>query len=251
MVEDITSYRRAGLPDDEVAAAAVAQATILDLTSLMEYLFRRQLATAVARQLTSADDMAEAGETPCGVLFADLVGFTSLSQQLDDAELARLVTRFQAEAHDLVSAHGGRVVKTLGDEVMVICDEAPAAADIALRFVETFAEDELVPQARVGLAWGPVLALQGDYFGPTVNLASRLVSMARPGSVLVSPEAHAELADQEPGRWSRLRPHRVKGIGWVTAWVLRREQPVGGEGQRRPWWRPSAPPGEIPGRDTD
>lgn len=242
MVEDIGRYRNAGLSDDEVAAAAVAQATILDVTSLMEYLFRRQLVTAVARQLTSGEEVPGPEEAPCAVIFADLVGFTSLSQQLDDAELATLVTRFQSEAHELVSANGGRVVKTLGDEVMVIVDDVTAGAEIALRFVEVFAEDELVPQARVGMAWGPVLALQGDYYGPTVNLASRLVSMARPGTVLASPDAHSVLEEAAVGRWSRLRPHRVKGIGWTTAWVLRREQAQAGDGERRPWWKPLLAP---------
>ena len=57
------------------------------------------------------------------MIFADLVGFTTLSEQLEDDELAALVSRFQSVAFDLVAAGGGRVVKTLGDEVMVVCED--------------------------------------------------------------------------------------------------------------------------------
>jgi adenylate cyclase len=160
-----------------------------------------------------------------------MVGFTMLSQQLSEEELAALVSRFEDVAHDTVTARGGRVVKMIGDEVMFVTDTATDAARIALALAEAYADDELLSDVRVALAVGPVLVQDGDFYGPVVNLASRAADIAAPGSVLVSDEFHSTLlAETEPSAGSSvgefafkaLRPRLVKDLGRVQLWALYR-----------------------------
>jgi len=106
--------------------------------------------------------------------------------------LAELVTRFEAGAHDAVTASGGEVVKLIGDEVMYIADTAAQACRVAIALERTFAEVGVTP--RGGVAVGPVLARGGDYYGPVVNAAARLVGLAAPAEVLVTHAVHEEAA---------------------------------------------------------
>ncbi|HWW52304.1 MAG TPA: adenylate/guanylate cyclase domain-containing protein, partial [Acidimicrobiales bacterium] len=84
-------------------------------------------------------------------------------------------------------------------------------------------------------ASGPVLAKDGDYFGPVVNLASRLVSVAYPGTVLVSADTHEALADDARLAWRQIRPRRLKDIGTVPLWAVYRvgDKPPPGASRRR------------------
>ena len=97
---------------------------------------------------------------------------------MTERQLAVMVQRFEALATDIVTAHGGRVIKTVGDEILFVTIDAAPAAAVALDLVETMAEDDLLPDVRVGMAVGPVLSRLGDVFGTTVNRASRLTSVA-------------------------------------------------------------------------
>ena len=155
--------------------------------------------------------------------FADLVGFTALSSTLDDDELADVVDRFTELAYDRVATAGGRVVKTVGDEVMFAIDELGAGVDLAVGLADAYAHDNDLPDVRVGLAWGPALSRDGDLFGATVNLAARIVAIARPRSVVVAPEVHEALAGRPGLVWRAIRPRRLKGIGRVPLWAVRRE----------------------------
>ena len=155
--------------------------------------------------------------------FADMVGFTMLSQHLGDEELAAVVSRFEELAHDTVVALGGRVVKMIGDEAMFVVQTATSAAQIGLSLAEAYADDELLSDVRVALAIGPVLVQDGDFYGPVVNLASRLVGVANPGTVLISDELRSALADEgarirHPGPPVRT----LKDIGRVQVWKLSR-----------------------------
>jgi adenylate cyclase len=156
--------------------------------------------------------------------FADMVGFTVLSQHLGDAELAAVVSRFEELAHDTVVALGGRVVKMIGDEVMFVVQTVTGAAEIGLSLAEAYADDELLSDVRVGLAVGPVLVQDGDFYGPVVNLASRLVGVANPGTVLVSGEFRTALVDEGGQDFDTraLRPRNLKDIGLVQLWKLSR-----------------------------
>jgi class 3 adenylate cyclase len=152
--------------------------------------------------------------------FADLVGFTALSQQLSQAALAEVVARFEELAHDTVARCGGRVVKMIGDEVMFAANDPVEAGLTALSLAEAYADDEQLQDVRVGLAYGPVLAREGDYYGPVVNLASRMVNIARPGSVLVSTSVHDVLAENPAFSFKPLRARYLQGIGRVPLWAL-------------------------------
>jgi adenylate cyclase len=186
------------------------------------WVWRRQVAAAGLRALAlvTANEDASLTRMPLAVGFADLVGFTEFSRELDEVELAALVEGFEATAADIVIDHGARVVKTLGDEVLFTAETATGAADIALRLAEIFAGEE-GPRVRIGLSFGPVLPLLGDYFGTTVNLASRLTSVARPGTVLVDEEMAVALSGRG-GFWLVRIPRKlVRGLGWIQPYALR------------------------------
>lgn len=188
-----------------------------ELERVVGYLFRRHLLDSAARQ--AAWDHAGGGPL-VAVGFADLVGFTSLSEQLSDRETVDLIETFEVLATDLVVGGGGRVIKMIGDEVMFSADP-DRVADIALSLAEAFDSPDL-PSVRVGVACGSVVAQGGDIYGPVVNLASRATLAARPGTVLVSPSLARHL-EGDRRYWVRsIRPHRLKGIGPVRLAVLRR-----------------------------
>ena len=151
---EIETFRQAGSPD--AGAAPVVQARVLEISALLDYLFRRQLLTELTRQLTAhADTTMPPAARRAAVIFADLVGFTAVSEEPEDDELEALVSRFQSVAFDLVATGGGRVVKTLGDGVMVVCDDVDVALAVATGLASSYADEELLPEVRVGLAYGP------------------------------------------------------------------------------------------------
>ena len=205
-----------------------------DLEPLIVYAWRRHLAATVGRVVADAaiaeeDDASTAVRT---VGFADLVSFTRVVRRLSERELAALVQRFEAIASDLVSAHGGRVVKTVGDEVMFVAWPPAAGAAIALDIAATMGEDDLLPEVRVGVSTGPVVARLGDIFGTTVNRASRLTAVAQPGAVLVDDTtAVALIQAQVPGiSLEEKRRRGLRGLGPVTPWLLTRQplpEPLG------------------------
>ncbi|MCA2190115.1 adenylate/guanylate cyclase domain-containing protein [Nonomuraea cavernae] len=184
---------------------------------VLVHVWRTQLAAAGTRLLTMADSQAEAVPTRLllAVGFADLVSFTRRSSELTERELAELVEGFEARAADVVAAHGARLVKTLGDEVLFTAPTPAQAAAIALDLVEA---DEL----RIGIAYGPVLPLLGDVFGTTVNLAARLTSIARPGAIVVDTGMAEDLGDRPEFEVRRLRRRPARGLGVVQPHVLRR-----------------------------
>ena len=187
---------------------------------LFAYTHLRQL-QAVAKRATFVAEEGGSGLS-LAVGFADLVGFTVLSQQLDEHELAQVVDHFESVSYDTVAEHGGRIVKMIGDEVMFVADEPAAAARIGLALSESYGESDAVTDVRVSVACGPVLAHEGDYFGPVVNLASRIVNIAYAGSVLVTDDLYGQLRDADEFGWKPIRPRRLKGIGTVPLWALTR-----------------------------
>jgi adenylate cyclase len=211
----------AELTDEQIVVSASALLPIVP--SVLTATWRRHLQAAIRRRLS----IAEAGQgQPVVVGFADLVGFTALSQQVGDDELAAIVDQFEQLAFDVVTANGGRVVKMIGDEVMFTVDSPVAAAEIGLTLAEgTRGADEL-SDLRVGMAQGPVLEREGDLYGPVVNLASRITAIAFPGSIVVSESLRDQLADRQEYRLRSMRPRYLKDIGRVPLWVLRRAAPA-------------------------
>jgi len=130
----------------------------------------------------------------CGIGFADLTGFTTLTQILTPTELLDLLVEFGGTVSDLVHADGGRVVKFIGDEVMWVTSTPELLVKVAMDLVEHSRAREAGLQVRAGLGYGSVLAIGGDYFGNPVNLAARLVGAAAPGQILASNDVRDELA---------------------------------------------------------
>jgi class 3 adenylate cyclase len=160
----------------------------------------------------------------CGVGFADLSGFTALTQTLTPAELSAMLSEFGATVSDVVHADGGRVVKFLGDAVMWVSPQPERLAQAALDLVDHPRARQAGIEVRAGLSYGPILALSGDYFGNAVNLAARLVAAAAPGQILAAAEVQ-ELLPQWPA--ARQEPLQLKGFDApVVAYELGRAGPA-------------------------
>jgi adenylate cyclase len=224
--------RTRGMPDPATARAAAAKLADIadDLEPLLVYAWRRHLSAAISRMVTDAEPIEEQPGVVRSVGFADLVSFTRLVRRLSERELARVVQRFEVLASDVVTAHGGRVIKTVGDEVLFAAGDAASAAAIALDLVEAMAEDDVLPDVRVGMASGRVVSRLGDVFGTTVNRASRLTAVARPRTVLVDDAIAASLVSTSGFEMSALRRRTLRGIGPVTPWVLLRADKAGRRG---------------------
>jgi len=191
------------------------------MEDLLLYTWRRHLAAVTTR----LNEAAGEGETPHQTLavgFADLVSFTRLSRRLELADLADLVDSFETIASDIVAAYHGRLVKTLGDEVLFVAEDPVAATEIALQLVERLGAHPEIPDIRVGMAYGEVLGRLGDVFGTTVNLASRLTSIAAPGTIVIDRTLREQIEENPAYRVSALRRRPVRGLGLVDASRLRR-----------------------------
>lgn len=212
--------REDAVPDGVALDELVARIATLapSLEHVLGYVWRRHLLSALRRR--SATPSASDSDLTVG--FADLVGFTAASQALAPHELTAVVERFEAIVYEHVPERGGRVIKMIGDEVMIAVDDPPHAADIAVALVEACARDRLVPDVRVGLASGNTIAWEGDLYGPTVNLASRLVNLARPATVLVDDAVGRRVQDDPRFAVKRLKPVPLRGVGRMRPWVLRR-----------------------------
>jgi class 3 adenylate cyclase len=160
----------------------------------------------------------ESESVVCGIGFADLSGFTALTQQLTPVELSSLLNEFSATVSDVVHADGGRVVKFIGDEVMWVSSTPERLARAAVDLVDHPKAREAQMLVRAGLDYGTVLAVGGDYFGNAVNRAARLVAAAEPGQILAS----AAVCDELP-EWPAVlqEPLTLKGFDEpVTAYDL-------------------------------
>lgn len=196
-----------------------------DLEALVVYTWRRQLAAAVSRLSTDRDEPEDPVSAVVTVGFADLVSYTRLTHRLDQRELGILVQRFEGLASDVITGGGGRVVKTVGDEVLFTADDATSGAAIALELSEQMAVDDVVPDVRIGLAHGQVLRSLGDVYGVTVNLASRLTGLAQPGTVVTDPDTGRLLSDQTDLVLVPQRRRLVRDFGALQPLLVARAGP--------------------------
>jgi len=140
-----------------------------------------------------ATAIADGVDTPVMAIgFADLVGSTSHAERSSLVELNTALQRFEVTSSDIVSAHGGRIVKFIGDEVMFRAHDAETAVAIALELSSAIEADAELPPLRSGVNYGMVLSREGDYYGPTVNLAARIAKLAPVNGVVV-PQAIADV----------------------------------------------------------
>lgn len=216
--------------DPHAALPDLVADVVPGIEALQSYVWRRHLAGAANRLLTDASGLGES-QTAMSVCFVDIVGYTAASKSLDERGLVAWLEGFEQEVTAVVVDHGGRVIKNIGDEVLLTVDDAAAAVEIALALTARGEdEDDPFPRVRAGVAYGVVVRRLGDVFGPTVNIAARLTSLARPGTVVTDAGTHAALVDEdaadtdgeEPGlRWRRLRRTSVKGYSKLEAWRVR------------------------------
>jgi len=204
---------------------AVIEQYVDELEGLLVYVWRRQLAATLRRLSDDESDGDPTAASELTVGFADLVSYTKLTHDLPQSELGVLVQRFEGLASDVVAAGGGRVVKTIGDEVLFTADDPLAGAIIALTISEHMAVDDVVPDVRVGLAHGQVLRRLGDVYGTTVNLASRLTALAQPGTVVTDPATAAALASHPDLVLVPQRRRQVRGFGPLQPLLIARADP--------------------------
>ena len=192
---------------------------------LIVYAWRRHLAAAVGRVEALGAGDSDLHTVTVSVGFADLVRFTHVSNGIDEDRIADLVEDFESACADIVTAGGGRVIKTLGDSVLFIVSGPRRAVDIASEVVSRIGGDESLPDVHVGMATGPVVMRLGDVFGPPVNLASRLTGIARRNRVLCD-AATAEAVREVAGYAARpMSAREIRGFGTLQPISIRRVDP--------------------------
>jgi len=228
-VEALVEHMTKRFDLDDTSARLLVLDRLPDLAPVLEtqlrHAWRRQLA-AVAARFTVEFSEARAGDVadsqalplPRAVGFADIVSFTKRTAGLGSSELAEFVQLFETRARDIITAAGGRVVKTIGDAVLYVADDVATGAKVALGLAgegERSGAGAEVPPVRVSLVWGRVLSRFGDVFGPSVNLAARLTEIAEPTTVLMDRDTAALLA-RDPRFALTSQPEReVHGLGVI------------------------------------
>jgi len=204
-----------GLSEAELAqryAAAVEQMyPLVDpmVSSILTLHLRHATQTEVINALERSGGELP-GSREVAVAFADLVGFTRLGEEVPPDELGRLAARLEVLAAE-VAEPPVRLVKTIGDAAMLASPEPESLLGATLGLIEAAdTEGEDFPQLRAGAALGQALPRAGDWFGRPVNLASRITSVARPGSLLADEALHDSAG--EDYRWSYAGQRRLKGV---------------------------------------
>lgn len=204
-------------------ALQVAGTVLPALEELQTYVWRRHLAASIGRMLVATDEGARDDDTEHLVVgFADMVGFTRTTRRRSTAELSEMIERFGSCTTDVIADGHGRIIKTVGDEVLFVADHVADGAAIALALQDRVRVEPSLPELRIGLAAGPVLVRYGDVYGEVVNIAARLTSHARPDSVLVDREVADALADDARYEVRPLRPLTVRGYRHLHPWLLNR-----------------------------
>jgi adenylate cyclase len=206
--------------------AAAADRMLPVFEPVLLYAQRAHMLEQIRRDVIDTAELAagEATTSEVAVCFADLVGFTKIGEQVETEELGLIANRLD-ELATAVAEPPVRLLKLIGDGAMLVSTDAEAMVEAALRMVEAAeAEGEQFPSLRAGIAHGSVHVQAGDYYGRTVNLASRLGGVAYPGSVLV--DAAVKLAAGEGFHYSFAGERHLKGFESRTRlYRVRRAEP--------------------------
>ena len=207
---------REGVPSMEMAEEmADLGRDLLPLASpIMDYIHQRYLSyfseqDVVGHMEADVDGDSSYGRVKVAIAFADLAGYTRYVEEEGEEEALSYVERFIDAVGDTLP-EGARVLKTIGDEVMVVAQDTAALVDWAVGFSRLYADER--PAPRIGVNAGPVLYRDGDYFGREVNLASRVVARARGGEVLVTGQVIDELRDRSHLRVDSIGQVKLKGF---------------------------------------
>ncbi len=190
------------------------------------YALQAHLLEQIRRDVIGAADLASGaigGTVELTVCFADLVEFTRLGEEIAAEELGMVAGRLE-EMASAVAEPPVRLVKTIGDAVMLVSTEPEPMVAAALALIEAAEQEgQQFPWLRAGLASGPTLPQSGDYYGRAVNLASRITNVARPGSVVLD-EATKEIAG-EGFSYSYVGERRLKGLDYRVKLFRARPKP--------------------------
>ncbi|MGO2037726.1 MAG: adenylate/guanylate cyclase domain-containing protein [Brevibacterium sp.] len=223
LVEFLTEEK--GLTDPEARrdALQVVEDMVDPLQKMLTYSWRRNLAEVMGRlNVNVSDGLAmdnrqgwydSSMPLARAVGFIDLVSYTRLSQKMEPRQLANMVQEFQGMAYNIVATGGGRVIKTVGDEVFFAASTPMAGAEIAMTLMERVSAAEDLPQARVGFVWGRVLSRLGDIFGSSVNLAARLTAVADPGTIFTDEDTARVLSASDAYVFERRESLSLQGLG--------------------------------------
>lgn len=218
VLHQIVSASDEEVDDDRIRNVADELLPLME--TMQSYVWRRHLATAAGRFMTATPDSSHSRTLVVG--FADMVEFTRTTRRLSPFELLELVEDFQGVAADVVATHHGRVVKTVGDEVLYVVDDPAAAAEISLGLLDAVGESDSLPELRIGMALGSVLTRFGDVYGEVVNIASRLTTHAKPGRVLIDTTLADALRCDGGYQLRARRPLQVRGYSHLRCWGLTR-----------------------------
>ena len=219
----------AGVPSQEIYDRVfVPWATAArTLPALAEWLTRHHMSRAIDDYSIQATEqvLAESGYVPerptvlPAVAFLDLTGFTSLTQERGDAIAAEMALRLAELASRAVATHRGRVVKLLGDGVLMHFPDVVRAVDAALDLMDQLAASDL-PPGHVGITQGPIVARDGDIFGRTVNLAARISDVTPSGELYIP----ASISDALAGRFevTPAGTATLQGVGSLALAMVRR-----------------------------
>ncbi|MBM7365634.1 adenylate/guanylate cyclase domain-containing protein [Gordonia hydrophobica] len=191
------------------------------LSRIQRLVWRIHLSIALEGSRSSHTGHDDHDDWTTTVGFVDLVGYTSLSRQLDHRELNELITSFEHAVSTVITMHDGQVIKTLGDGILFANSDPIRAARTALAIADLSGVPPL-PQLRIGIAEGEVLARLGDVFGEPVNIAARLCGSARPGTILIDDNMAAAIDDDERFRVRSIAPLSVRGYRRLRASTLSR-----------------------------
>ena len=243
LVEDTMQRRHL----DDTSARLVVLDRLTDLAPILEaqlvHSWRRHLAAIAGRFAAEFGDARAPEQTDPAALplaravgFADMVSFTRRTAGLGSTDLSAFVQRFETAARDIVSAAGGRVVKTIGDAVLFIADDVVTGANVALGLARRLGGEldvgvgehgaraegpRGVTPVRVGFVQGRVLSRFGDVFGASVNVAARLTDIALPSTVLTDEATAALLAGDDRYRLYPQPPRELAGLGTIAPVLLR------------------------------
>jgi adenylate cyclase len=174
-----------------------------------EHSWTTSIITGVEAALAEAGVFSRLAHPPA-ICFLDVTGYTRLTAERGDKAAAQLADELSRIVRRTSARHDGKPIKWLGDGVMFFFRRAGDGVEAALEMVAT-AQTAGLPPAHVGLHAGPVIFQDGDYFGQTVNLASRIADYARPGEVLVS-QAIVDAAEGDAVTYSEIGPVELKGV---------------------------------------
>lgn len=208
------TFLEGGTDERELAARLEAVTKILMPLAgpWLEYVFSLHMREALRQEVVTAEQLASGrmGEArDCAVAFADIVGFTELGETIPSEELGSVAGRLSRLAETVVEPPA-KIVKEIGDAVMLVAPEPAQLVEASLRIVEASTGEEGLPAIRAGVAYGPAVNRWGDWYGSTVNVASRLTERARPASVLTTEAVREATADGF--EWSFAGEKRLKGL---------------------------------------